>query len=76
MKSVSLRPLIEHIYLEDRRQAALQVATNAGVTISYAVKKHRRMRCPPKAPEKRSALGISVVPSGKKAIIGLRLSIE
>ena len=34
-KSVSLRPLIEHIYLEDRRQATLQVATNAGITISY-----------------------------------------
>ena len=68
VKSVSLRPLIEHIYLEDRRQATLQVATNAGVTISYAVKKRRRIRRPPKAPEKRSALGIPVVPTGKKAI--------
>ena len=75
MKSVSLRPLIEHIYLEDRRQATLQVATNAGVTISYAVKKCRRIRRPPKAPEKRLALGIPVVPTGKKAI-GLRLLIE
>jgi len=28
-KSVSLRPLIEHIYLEDRRQATLQVASLA-----------------------------------------------
>ena len=66
VKSVSLRPLIEHIYLEDRQQATLQVATNAGVTISYAVKKRRRIRRPPKAPEKRSALGIPVVPTGKK----------
>ena len=65
VKSVSLRPLIEHIYLEDRRQATLQVAANIGITISYAVKKHRRIRHPPKAPEKRSALGIPV--TGKKS---------
>ena len=75
VKSVSLKPLIEHIYLEDRRQATLQVATNVGITISYAVKKQRRIRRPPKAPERRSALGIPVVPTGKKAI-GLRLSVE
>ena len=47
----------------------------AGVTISYAVKKRKRIRHPPKAPEKWSALGVPVVPSGKKAI-GLQLSIE
>ena len=35
VKSVSLKPLLEHFYLEDRRQAALQVAAEAGVTISY-----------------------------------------
>ena len=75
VKSVSLKPLIEHIYLEDRRQATLQVATNVGITISYAVKKRRRIRRPPKAPERRSALGIPVVPTGKKAI-ELRLSVE
>ena len=57
------------------RQPYVQVATNAGVTISYAVKKRRRVRRPPKAPERRSTLGIPVVPRGKKAI-GLRLSVE
>jgi len=60
IKSISLRP--QHIYSEDRRQATLQVATNVGITISYAVKKRRRIRRPPKAPERRSSLGIPVVP--------------
>ena len=31
----SLKPLVEHIYLEDKRQAILQLATEANVTISY-----------------------------------------
>ena len=35
IKSVSLKPLVEHIYLEDRRHACLEVTTNKGVTISY-----------------------------------------
>jgi len=64
-KSVSLKPLIEHIYLEDRRHACLEVATHRGVTISYRTKKSmRRVRHAPKAPEKSTAL----VPRGKKAI--------
>ena len=66
-----LKPLLEHLYLEDRRQAALQVAAEAGVTISYSTRKQRRMRCPPKAPQSRPA----IVPSGKKAV-GLRVSVE
>ena len=71
-KSVSLRPLVEHIYLEDRRQACLEVATSRGVTISYRTKKViKRNRRPAKAPEKRTAL----LPRGKKAI-GLRVSVE
>jgi len=71
-KSVSLQPLVEHIYLEDRRQACLEVATNKDVTISYRTKKvimcNRRLA---KAPEKRTTL----LPRGKKAI-GLRVSVE
>ena len=42
VKSVSLRPLVEHFYLEDRRQAVLQIASEAGVTISYSTKKQRK----------------------------------
>ena len=71
VKSVSLKPLLEHFYLEDRRQAAMQVAAEAGVTISYSTKRQRRTRRPPKAPESR----LAIVPSGKKAV-GLRVSIE
>ena len=56
MKAVSLEPLIEHIYLEDRRQAILQLASNANVTISYHVKQGRRSLRPAKAPEKSSSL--------------------
>ena len=48
---------------------------NVGITISYAVKKQRRIQRHPKEPERQSALGIPVVPTGKKAI-GLRLSVE
>ena len=71
-KSVSLKPLVEHIYLEDRRQACLEVATNKGVTISYRTKKSlRRIKRAAKASEKRTAL----IPRGKKAI-GLRVSIK
>jgi len=71
-KSISLKPLLEHIYLEDRRHACLEVATNKGVTISYRTKKTiKRGRRASKAPEKSTAL----VPRGKKAI-GLRVSVE
>ena len=73
-KLVSLKPLIEHICLEDRRHVALQVATQKGVTISYT-KNCKRARRPAKAPEKRSALGMHELLLGKK-VIGLRLSIE
>ena len=73
-KSVSLKPLVEHMYLEDRRQAVLQVATEKGVSISYRVtKSHRRTRRAPKAPEKRAAL--TPLSSGKRAV-GLRVSVE
>ena len=71
VKFVSLKPLLEHFYLEDRWQAALQVAAEAGVTISYLTKKQRRTRCPSKTPESR----LAIVPSGKKSV-GLRVSIE
>ena len=72
VKSVSLRPLVEHFYLEDHRQAVLQIASEAGVTISYSTKKQRKSRRHPKAPESKSALG---VPSGKQAV-GLRVAVE
>jgi len=71
VKSVSLKPLLEHFYLEDHRQAVLQVAAEAGVTILYSTKRQRRARRLPKAPESRAAN----IPNGKKAV-GLRLSIE
>jgi len=71
VKSVSLKPLLEHFYLEDHRVATLQFAAEAGVTISYSTRKQRKTRHPPKAPESRSAF----IPLGKKAI-GLRVSVE
>ena len=40
--AISLKPLVEHIYLEDRKQAVLQVATEKGVSISYRVTKSPR----------------------------------
>ena len=42
LKSVSLKPLVEHIYLEDKRHAVLQLASQANITISYEVTKVRR----------------------------------
>ena len=72
VKAVSLKPLIEHFYLEDKRQAIQQVASKANVTISYHVKKQKRSRRPPKAPEK---VGQLKIPAGKKAI-GTRLGVE
>ena len=66
VKAVSLKPLIEHFYLEDRRQAILQLASDANVTISHHVKQRRRSGQPAKAPEKSSTL--TTVPSGKRAI--------
>ena len=71
-KSVSLKPLVEHIYLEDRRQAILQVATNANITISYNPKKHKR-NYHHKA--KCSKFVASNIPVGKRAV-GLRVSME
>ena len=71
-KAVSLKPLIEHFYLEDKRHAILQVACNANITISYHTKQRQRSRRPPKAPEKAIQL---TIPTGKRAI-GMRLSVE
>ena len=39
---------MEHFYLEDCRQAVLQIASEAGVTISYSMKKQRKIRDIPK----------------------------
>ena len=74
VKSVSLRPLIEHFYLEDKRHAIMQVVCDANVTISYHAKQRRRSvhRRPPKTPEKAAQLKF---PAGKRAI-GTRLSVE
>ena len=41
VKQVSL---IEHLYLEDKRQAILQVASEANITISYYTKNRERKR--------------------------------
>ena len=60
VKSVSLRPLIKHFYLEDKRHAIMQVACDANVTISYHVKHRKRSirRRPAKALEKAAQLKI------------------
>ena len=48
VKSVSLKPLVEHIYLEDKRHAVLQLASQANITISYeAAKIRKRSHRPP-----------------------------
>jgi len=76
VKQVSLKPLIEHLYLEDKRQAILQVASEANITISYHTKKRERKRGGShfrKPPEKRSSL--LAVPTGKSAV-GTRVSVE
>jgi len=52
VKAVSLKPLIEHFYLENKRQAIQQVACKANITISHHVNKQKRSRIPPKVPEK------------------------
>ena len=70
-KAVSLKPLIEHFYLEDKRHAILQVACNSNVTRSHHTKRERSRRLP-RAPEKAIQLAIS---TGKRAI-GMRLSVE
>lgn len=73
LKSVSLRPLVEHVYMEDRRQATLQVATDAGISISYGTRKRKRTRRHNRVPERSSSL--LQVPAGKNAI-GLRVTVE
>ena len=60
------------MYLEDRRQAILQVATNANITISYNPKTHKRNY---RRKTKRSKLVASNVPLGKRAV-GLHVSME
>ena len=72
--------IVELVYLEDRRQAILEVATTANITISYQVKPRNRARRPLKPPEKRFALSSKskqskVAPTGKRAI-GTRVSVE
>ena len=73
VKSVSLKPLIEHFYLEDRRIAVMQIASSANVTISYQANPRKRRRRPAKPPEKKASL--SSVPKGTKAI-GCRVNVE
>ena len=48
VKSVSLRPLVEHFYLEDRHQAVLQIASKAEVTISKSKKEIVNLQKPQK----------------------------
>ena len=76
VKSVSLKPLVEHIYLEDRRHAILELATSRNITIEYQTKVRRRRHRPPKPPERMNQLrSVDSVPSGKRAI-GTRVSVE
>ena len=76
-KLVSLKPLVEHIYLEDRRQAVLEVATTVNITITYQVKPRQRTRLPLKPPERWSALSSKSkdIPIGK-GTIGTHISVE
>ena len=70
---MSLRPLVEHIYVEDRRQAVLEVATTSQL---LTTQKGQRTYRPAKLPEKRSSLHNSdSIPMGKKAI-GTCVSVE
>ena len=66
-KSVSLKPLIEHFYLEDKRQAILQLASLENVTVSYQVTNKKRIRRPPKPPESRGLL--CAVPQGRRQLV-------
>ena len=72
-KSVSLKPLIEHFYLEDRRIAVMQLAAAANITVSYQINQRKRKRRPAKPPENKSSL--CQVPKGSKAI-GIRVNVE
>jgi len=77
-KLVSLKPLVEHVYLEDCRQAVLEVAMVANITISYQVKPRKRARRLLKPPEKRSALSSKCkqskeVPTGKELLVPMLL---
>ena len=67
-KLISLKPLVEHIYLEDKRRAVLQLASEANVTISYQAKPRQKKFKPLKPPEKCSLLQIKKVPNGSRAI--------
>ena len=42
VKSILLRPLVEFMYLEDKRHAIMQVATGASITISYLHHKEKK----------------------------------
>ena len=80
MKAVSLKPLVEHIHLEDQQQIILQVASAANATISYQTKSRRRAQRPAKPPEKwpsfpSSSRSTRCVPVGKRAI-GTHISVE
>ena len=67
--SVSLKPLVEHVYLEDRRHAILELATSRNIVIEYQTKARRRRHRPPKPPERMNQLRSSnSIPSGKIAI--------
>ena len=69
VRSVSLKPLVEHIYLEDRRHAILQVATSKNITILYQTKSRKRKHQLPKPPEKRSSLCSRSGPTGKSQLV-------
>ena len=50
-KSISLKPFVEHFYLEDKQLVIMQLAALQNVTILYQVSKRKRSCHPPKAPE-------------------------
>ena len=64
-KLISLKPLVEHIYLEDKCQVILQLAMESNVTILYQVTPRQEKFKPS---EKHSSLHIKKVPTGSRAI--------
>ena len=74
-KLISLKPLVEHIYLEDKCQAILQLPTEVNGAISYQAKLRQRMFKPSKPPEKHSLLHIKKIPNGS-GVIGTQVSVK
>ena len=80
-EKIALRPLLEHMYVEDKRQPMRIIAVRKNVTLQY--RKNQRTRkvgkrvktSQTKPPETRRALGRFKVPVGNSTA-GRRVAIE